>query len=267
MSISNNMAYAEDYSISQLHSLIGDWARTNAYADFLLSGVCSGKTVVDCGAGSGVCTYLALRGGARRVIACDISSEICDYLESVFEQDYRVSVCQLDLCNQQIPEGDLYIHELIGNALYGEGINEIFANMRSQGIGNIYPRYARVTNGYVTPGKPKPSDNMDYMLRSEVIDFIQYNEHYEWSNSLIHDWPDLDWNFALPPENNPWLWLLDLRQPVPDRVKDQLHPGDVIWEVGFDNQFKNSYTNVNPECNNWNTRTPYIEFIKCCNFN
>ena len=76
MSISNNMPYVEHYTIDQLHSLVGDYRRTNSYSYWIMSGVCEGKTVVDCGAGSGLCSWLALRGGASRVIACDISTEI-----------------------------------------------------------------------------------------------------------------------------------------------------------------------------------------------
>jgi len=257
--------YEVDYTIPQLNSLVGDWARTNAYADFLLSGVCKDKTVVDCGAGSGLCSYLALRGGASRVIACDISTEICNHLEVLFENDYRVSVQQLDLCVDTVPEGDLYIHELIGNALYGEGVRMILSNMASQGITNIHPHYARVTNGYVNPGVSKPSDNMDYMLRNEVLDFLQYNEKYVWNNSLTFDHPELEWFFAQDPDVNPWLYEFDLREPPPQVVKETLHDGAVIWQIGFDPDFKNYYTNMNPENNNWNVRTQYSEFIKFCN--
>ena len=259
MSISNNMPYVEHYTIDQLHSLVGDYKRTNSYSNWLMSGVCNGQTVVDCGAGSGLCTWLALRGGASRVIACDISPEVCDYLSGMFKDIPQVSVVLLDLCHDEIPAGDLYIHELVGNSLLGEGMSAIFRNMRSQNIENIYPHHVKISVGTVTHDQPEVSVNCDSLLTAHARDFTRFLPNYTWNASLIRDFP------KLTVTDTQHIYTGSLRDPIPVQVMESEHSGDIIWQVGFDSEFSNSYTNINSTANNWNAKTPYDEFTKWCN--
>lgn len=259
MLLSNSMPYVDHYTIEQLHSLVGDYRRTNAYSYWLMSGVCEGRTVVDCGAGSGLCSWLALRGGASRVIACDISPEVCDYLRTQFQDIPQVTVVLLDLCHDEIPKGDLYIHELVGNSLLGEGMSHVFANMRSQDIENIYPHHARISVGTVSHDAPVPSDNSDHLLSPYARDFTKFLQDYQWNSSLIVDYPNLIARDMV------YIADIDLREPVQQWIKETEHSGDIIWEVGFDPQFVVSYSNINATANNWNAKTPYNEFTKWCN--
>jgi len=253
------MAYQKQYTIAQLHSLVGDYVRTNAYAQWLMSGVCSGMTVVDCGAGSGLCTWLALRGGASRVIAIDCSTEVCEYLRGQFGHIPQVSVHQLDLCHDDIPKGDIYIHELVGNALLGEGMSQIFHNMRSQGITNIYPHHTKISVGIVTHDKPQLAPVRDHRLITVARDFTNFCNNYHSNNVLTRDYPNLSVEIIEHVHTG------SLRDPMPQHLKELNREGDIIWEVGFDSQFENSYTNVTPLSNNWNASTPYAEFVKWCN--
>ena len=253
------MPYTEQYTMHQLWSLVGDYRRTNAYSYWLMSGICQGKTVVDCGAGSGLCSWLALRGGASSVIACDISPEVCDYLRGQFADLPQVTVVQLDLCHDTIPKGDIYIHELVGNSLLGEGMSQIFSNMRSQGIENIYPHHARISVGAVNHNPEVPSTNCDHLLSPYARDFTKFLLDYEWNNSLTVDYPDLR------ATGISHIADVDLRKPMPQNLMESEHDGNIIWEVGFDPQYVVSYSNINATSNNWNAKTPYAEFVKWCN--
>lgn len=249
------------YTIPQLHSLVCDYKRTNAYAEFLSSGICQDKVVVDCGAGSGLCSYLALLGGAKSVIACDISSETCDYLNSVFAHTPEVSVVQLNVCTDVLPAGDLYIHEIVGNALLGEGVTDMFSNMRSQNISNVYPSHAKISVGDVHFDKKVPSDpqyNGVYQMHEHAQKFTEFLPDFEWNSSHINDY------IGLNATNVQELYTIDLREPIPDHIKEYEANGDIIWQVGFDSQFDISYTNINDQCNNWKAKTPYRDFIKNC---
>lgn len=259
MSISNNMPYVEHYTIDQLHSLVGDYRRTNSYSYWIMSGVCEGKTVVDCGAGSGLCSWLALRGGASRVVACDISPEVCDYLRGQFQHMPQVTVVQLDLCHDDMPSGDIYIHELVGNSLLGEGMSQIFSNMRSQGIENIYPHHARISIGSVSHDPEVPSTNCDHLLSTYSREFTRFLSDYAWNNSLTVDYPNLIATGITHIAD------VDLRKPIPQHLQELELDGDIIWEVGFDPQYVVSYSNINATANNWNAKTPYAEFVKWCN--
>ena len=249
------------YSIPQLHSLVCDYKRTNAYAEFLSSGICKDRVVVDCGAGSGLCSYLALLGGAKSVIACDISSETCDYLNSVFAHTPEVSVVQLNLCTDVLPAGDLYIHEIVGNALLGEGVTDMFSNMRSQNITNVYPSHAKISVGDVQFDKKVPSDpqhNGIHQLHKDVQKFTEFLPDFEWNSSHINEYVGLN------ATNVQELYTIDLRNPISDHIKEKHYYGDIIWEVGFDTDFNITYTNMNDRCQSWIAKMPYMAFLKYC---
>ena len=252
------MKQFSNYTIPQLHSLVCDYKRTNAYAEFLSSGICQDRVVVDCGAGSGLCSYLALLGGAKSVIACDISSETCDYLNSVFAHTPEVSVVQLNVCTDVLPAGDLYIHEIVGNALLGEGVTDMFSNMRSQNISNVYPSHAKISVGEVCYTGVTPAENSTHHLHTDAKQFLEFLPDFEWNNSFTVDYSDLVC------KNVQALYQIDLCKPLPQHVKEYEATGDIIWQVGFDSQFDISYTNINDQCNNWKAKTPYRDFIKNC---
>jgi hypothetical protein len=82
---------------------------------------------------------------------------------------------------------------------------------------------------------------------------------YEWNNSLTVDYPDLRATGISQIAD------VDLRKTMPQHLMESDHPGDIIWEVGFDPQYVVSYSNINATSNNWNAKTPYAEFVKWCN--
>ena len=248
-----------NYTIPHLHSLVCDYKRTNAYAEFLSSGICQDKVVVDCGAGSGILTYLALCSGATSVISCDHNPNTCEYLRKVFADSPNVSVVQLNVCTDVLPAGDLYIHEIVGNALLGEGVSHMFSNMRSQNISNVYPSHAKISVGDVHFDKKVPSDpqhNGIHQLHKDAQKFTEFLPDFEWNSSHINDYVGLN------ATNVQELYTIDLREPIPDHIKERHYHGDIIWEVGFDTDFNITYTNMNDSCQSWIVKMPYNVFLK-----
>lgn len=246
------------YTIPHLHSLVCDYKRTNAYAEFLSSGICLDLVVVDCGAGSGLCSYLALLGGAKSVIACDQDPDTCEYLRTVFADTPQVTVVQLNLCTDVLPAGDLYIHEIIGNALLGEGVTDMFSNMRSQNISNVYPSHAKISVGEVCYTSVTPAENGLHHLHIDAKQFTEFLPDFERNNSFTVDYSDLVC------KNVQILFHIDLCKLLPQHIKEHVATGDIIWQVGFNSQFDISYTNINDQCNSWEAKTPYRDFMKNC---
>lgn len=118
--------------------LIYDYVRNSAYLNFLKNNS-KDKIVVDCGASSGIWTWTALYYGAKHVFAIDRVPETIDHLTKIFANDSRVTVLNLDLFEERLPVGDIYIHEIFDNNLFREGLLLFLNNCRRQHISQIYP--------------------------------------------------------------------------------------------------------------------------------
>jgi len=110
-----------------------DPEKLNAYESFIKDSV-KGKVVCDLGAGCGVLSFLALYHGASRVILLDQNKAALERAEELIGDKGQYIVCNLK--EDDLPEADIYIHEIYGSALYEEGIIDIFENLRRQGIEN-----------------------------------------------------------------------------------------------------------------------------------
>jgi type I protein arginine methyltransferase len=64
------------YSLSDYGAMVQNEARMRAYARAIAETVKPGDRVLDLGAGPGICTLLALRAGARKVIAVDTNETV-----------------------------------------------------------------------------------------------------------------------------------------------------------------------------------------------
>ena len=249
----------QQYTLSQLYSLIHDYKRTNSYAKFCASGMLHDKIVVDCGAGSGIVTWLALQNGAKQVVSIDINSDVCAYLKRIFVNEPRVKVVQLDLTKDILPKGDIYIHELFGNALLGEGVSHIFKNFAEQNITSLYPHFAKVFTARIRKGHSIESTVRKKLLNPVAQEFLNFNIEYIPSTELLRDYPEL--HCELREEKH----ILDLRKPIPQNVKETVYNHSIVWEVGFDKDFINMFSNYNNENNNWRPDVDYRSFIKWCN--
>jgi hypothetical protein len=119
-------------------ALAFDVVRNDAYINFIRDNV-RGKVVVDCGSGSGIWTWVSLYYGATHVYCIDVHAPTLEHLHKIFDDDSRVTVLNLNIFEDQLPKGDIYIHELFGVDPFGEGILTFLKNCKSQNITSIYP--------------------------------------------------------------------------------------------------------------------------------
>ena len=56
-----------------------------------------------------------------------------------FKDIDQLEVVDVDVFNDVLPQGDIYIHELFGHCALIEGLMFFLANCQKQGISNIYP--------------------------------------------------------------------------------------------------------------------------------
>ena len=126
------------FDSNRLFSFIYDYKRTNTFESYLQANA-SGKTIVDCGGGSGILTYLALENGATHVHCLEKETSFYNNLVTKFSGDSRVTVTQLDCFTDTLPTGDIYLHEFFGTFLWDEGIQNFVDNLNSQSITNIFP--------------------------------------------------------------------------------------------------------------------------------
>ena len=94
-----------------LKSFIFDYDRTNTYEEYIKANV-SGKTVVDCGGGSGILTHLCIENGATKVLPGSQHSKTIPSKE--YFDKYSVTV--------EVPKGSLIIFN--ARVVHVTGINK-----------------------------------------------------------------------------------------------------------------------------------------------
>lgn len=158
--------------------LIYDYVRNSAYLNFLKNNA-KDKIVVDCGAASGIWTWVALYYGAKHVFAIDRRRTAISHLTKIFADDSRVTVLDLDLFKDQLPVGDIYVHEIFDDNLFREGLLFFLNNCRRQNISQIYPNKIKLfslTELSAIPLKSRGNieynfENLDNCLK-KLINFI-----------------------------------------------------------------------------------------------
>ena len=88
-----------------------DSNRTNAYIKYIKENA-KDKVVVDCGAGSGFFTWLSLKYGATKVYSLEINQQHYYSLKSRFRNNDNIEVLNIDIFNDELPKGDIYILRL-----------------------------------------------------------------------------------------------------------------------------------------------------------
>lgn len=133
------------FTTADCYKFIYDYSRTNTYDSYLQANA-SGKTIVDCGGGSGILTYLALQYGASHVYCLENDNDIYNHLVETFSGNSKVTVQNLDCTTDTLPTGDIYLHEFFGSLLWDEGIQGFIDNLNSQSITNIFPSTIEIFN-------------------------------------------------------------------------------------------------------------------------
>lgn len=168
--------------LKQVITLIVDYDRTNCYNRFLKENA-KNKVVIDCGAGSGILSWLALKHGAKEAHALEIVPTTIEHLEKLATVTPNLYVKCVDVLTEDLPKGDLYVQEMFGDTIFDEGLHHLVSNLKRQGIDNLYPNKIKVYSLSTTNkniklrkfNKEKDKFNLD-MLDSEVREFIEILE-------------------------------------------------------------------------------------------
>lgn len=153
--------------------MVFDIFRNNAYIEYIKANV-SGKIVVDCGSGSGLWTWVALFYGAKHVFSIDLHQPTIDHLNLLFADNDKVTVMKADIFKDALPAGNVYIHEIFSNSLFGEGILNFLKNCQRQNINNLFPSEIKLYSmtEFKTETVSKIYDLS--LLQSEIIAFLEY---------------------------------------------------------------------------------------------
>lgn len=115
-----------------------------AYSTFLEQNS-KDKVVMDVGTGPGVLAFLALSFGAKKVICVDYRSEALVLCKALLEKNFpgQAEYIQSDIRNvTDFAEVDFIIHEILGHAIYDEGILGILSHFRNYNVlDKVYPNY------------------------------------------------------------------------------------------------------------------------------
>jgi predicted RNA methylase len=115
-----------------------DIFRNEAYINYIKDSV-KDKVVVDCGAGSGIWTWVALYYGASHVFSIDLHPKTLEHLNVMFGDNSNVTVMALNIFEDRLPAGDIYIHEIFAANPFGEGLLTFLKNCHKQNITNLFP--------------------------------------------------------------------------------------------------------------------------------
>lgn len=173
----------EEHFLRKVVALVFDYDRSNCYNRFLKK-YAKDKIVVDCGSGSGLLSWLALKHGAKEVYAVDIIPSVLDHLERLSKITNNFHVKNIDILTEDLPKGDLYVHEIFGHTIFEEGVHHLVNNLKRQGVTSLYPSKIKV---YSSESKnftlrkfdrTKDLDKFDLnRLDSEILEFINILEN------------------------------------------------------------------------------------------
>lgn len=154
-----------------------DSNRTNAYIKYIKENV-KDKVVVDCGAGSGFFTWLSILYGATKIYSCELNYQSYNFLRNKYRTTDQVEVLNIDIFNDELPKGDIYIHELFGHCALTEGLLFFLDNCQKQQIHNIFPNNLKLISCKMQHLQQKPvtlEDFDDSKMDKHLIDYFKLN--------------------------------------------------------------------------------------------
>ncbi len=172
----------EEHFLKKVVALVFDYDRSNCYNRFLKEHA-KDKTVVDCGSGSGLLAWLALKHGAKESHALEIVPSTLEHLTRLSKITNNFHVKDIDILTEDLPKGDLYVHEIFGHSIFDEGVHHLINNLQRQGITELYPRdikiYSASSKNFTLRkfDRIKDADKFDLnFLDDEVREFVDILE-------------------------------------------------------------------------------------------
>jgi len=233
-----------------------DSNRTNPYIKYLRQHA-KDKVIVDCGAGAGFFTWLSLKYGAKKVYSCEINFPSYNILRSKYRDTDQVEVLNIDLFNDTLPKGDIYIHELFGHCALTEGIIFFLDNCQKQQIHNIFPNNLRLISCEIEHLQQKPVTLENFDDSNLDKDLIEY---FKLSNKTIN--PDKylhNTNYTIAKDSKEIIFdsnIFDLLNM--NFVAKGTH---TYFEAGFDDEYYSSFAKKQ---NSWEIKKqvtyPYLVY-------
>jgi len=198
----------QEHFLRKVIALIFDYDRTNCYNRFLKK-YSKDKVVVDCGSGSGILSWLALKHGAKEAHALEIIPSVLSHLESLSHITPNLHVKNIDILTENLPKGDLYVHEIFGHTIFDEGVHHLVDNCKRQGITELYPKvvslYSSSNRNFEMRSfdRNKDSDkfNID-LLDPEVREFIEVLEKNFYGKINYYDLLETDAKVTVLSDNS-----------------------------------------------------------------
>lgn len=150
-----------------------DSNRTNAYIRYIKNNV-KGKTVVECGTGTGFFSWLSVKYGAKKVYSCEKNPNTFKELQTRFKDIEQIDVVNVDVFNDTLPKGDIYLHELFGHCALIEGLLFFLSNCQKQGISNIYPNNLKLVSVNVTDMVQEPVTLENFDSKELDVDLLNF---------------------------------------------------------------------------------------------
>ncbi|XP_067678016.1 histone-arginine methyltransferase CARMER-like isoform X2 [Haliotis asinina] len=132
--------------LSQQQNMMQDYIRTSTYQRAMLANIADfqDKVILDVGAGSGILSFFAIQGGAKKVYAIEASSmaQHCETLVATNNLSNRIIVIPGKVEEVEVPEQvDLIISEPMGYMLFNERMLESFLHAKKwlRPGGKMYP--------------------------------------------------------------------------------------------------------------------------------
>ena len=218
-----------------LKSFIFDYDRTGTYEEYIKANV-AGKTVVDCGGGSGILTHLCVENGATKVYCLENDTTTYNNLTSTFDGNSKVEVQNLNCFTQTLPTGDIYLHEFFGNSLWDEGILDFISNLNSQSITTIFPENIIIYSCDTIKRSHREYMTYDHSnLSSDVLAFAgDWNKNYD--KGVFNYW---------------WIEISNKQVVYSGKILDldNTHSSHVLWEINTEH---GTFNNMRTEWNCWN---------------
>lgn len=162
-----------------------DPERTNAIANYIKDNI-KGKTLVDCGTGGGLFSWLGYKYGAKHIIALD---QISESVDAVKELVPGVEAHHCDLFYDDLPKGEdyIYVHELFGHVVWDEYCFKFFDNLQRQGIdfNNVIPHKIDFYYEYIKADPKFAKKEIVYDKSWYNDDVVEYHTDYY---NKIEDW-------------------------------------------------------------------------------
>lgn len=229
-----------------------DSNRTNAYIKYIKENA-KDKVIVDCGAGSGFFTWLSLKYGASKVYSCEINYQSYNILRRTF-RNTKAEVLNIDIFNDTLPKGDIYIHEIFGHCALTEGIVFFLNNCQKQQIHNVFPNNLRLISCNIDHLQQKVVTELDDKeLDADLLEYFRVNNKELNPNKYLYN-TDYTISDKETIFDSNIFDLLDLNFNAKGT--------HTYFEAGFNDEY---YSSLTKKQNSWDIKKqvthPYIAYI------